>query len=160
MCYYEKVIDEKKDVEPLIKSKEIFQLIINRYPNTDFALDSRVKLDLIFDILASKEMYVGKYYLNQKKWIPAINRFRTIIEKYPTTIYVEEALHRLVEVYYIIGLEEESKKYANVLGYNYLSSQWYEQSYKVFNKDYKTRETKEKKKKDNFIKRKIKKLFD
>ena len=81
-------------------------------------------------------MYIGRYYFDQKKWIPAINRFRIIIDDYETTIYTEEALHRLVEVYYTIGLINEAKKYASLLGYNYQSSQWYEKSYSVFNKLY------------------------
>ena len=87
-------------------------------------------------ILASKENYIANYYLSQKKWIPAIKRFRFIVENYQDTDYVEEALHRLVEVNYILGLEDEAKKYAILLGYNYQSSEWYKESYKVFNKQY------------------------
>ena len=138
MCYYENIIDEKKDLEPLLLSKQKFEFILKNYPDTDFALDSKFKLDLIQDVLASKEMYIGKYYLKKKKWVAAINRFKIILNKYETTIYVEEALHRLVETNYKIGLIDEAEKYANLLGYNYQSSQWYEQSYKIFNKDYKT----------------------
>ncbi len=138
MCYYENIIDEKKDLEPLLLSKQKFEFILKNYPDTDFALDSKFKLDLIQDVLASKEMYIGKYYLKKKKWVAAINRFKIVLNKYETTIYVEEALHRLVETNYKIGLIDEAEKYANLLGYNYQSSQWYEQSYKIFNKDYKT----------------------
>ena len=136
MCYYENIIDEKKDLEPLLLSKQRFEFILKNYPNTDFAQDAKFKIDLIQDVLASKEMYIGKYYLKREKWIAAINRFKTILNKYETTIYVEEALHRLVETNYKIGLVDEAKKYANVLGYNYQSSEWYEKSYKIFNKDY------------------------
>ena len=136
MCYYENIIDEKKDLEPLVLSKTRFQLIIKDYPDTDFALDAQYKINLINDVLASKEMYLGKYYIKKKKWAAAINRFKNVLENYETTIYVEEALHRLVETNYKIGLIEESTKYATVLGYNYQSSEWYEQSYKIFNREY------------------------
>ena len=159
MCHYESIVDEKKDLKPLLQALEKFKFIIKKYPETDFALDSQFKLDLIYDILASKEMYLGKYYIKKEKWVAAINRFKTIVEDYGTTVYVEEALHRLVEVYYKIGLVEESKKYAALLGYNYLSSEWYAQSYRVFNKNY-SLSTKKIKKKGNFISRKFKVLFD
>ena len=138
MCYYENIVDEKKDLEPLLISKKRFELIIQNYPSTDFAQDAKFKIDLINDILASKEIYLGKYYLKKKKWSAAINRFKNILEFYSTTIYIEEALHRLVETNYKIGLTEEAEKYANLLGYNYQSSEWYEQSYKIFNRDYQT----------------------
>ena len=137
MCYYENIVDEKKDLEPVLLSKQKFEYILKNYPNTDFALDAKFKINLIQDVLASKEMYIGKYYLKKQKWVAAINRFKTILNKYETTIYVEEALHRLVETNYKIGLVDEAEKYANLLGYNYQSSEWYEQSYKIFNKDYK-----------------------
>ena len=138
MCYYENIVDEKKDLEPLLISKKRFELIIQNYPSTDFAQDAKFKIDLINDILASKEIYLGKYYLKKKKWSAAINRFKNILEFYSTTIYIEEALHRLVETNYKIGLTQEAEKYANLLGYNYQSSEWYEQSYKIFNRDYQT----------------------
>ena len=136
ICYYEQIVDEKKDLQSIIKAKKNFQFIVKNYPNTEYALDSEFKIDLIDDILAAKEMYIGRYYFDKKKWIPAINRFRTIIDDYDTTIYAEEALHRLVEVYYTIGLIDESEKYAKLLGYNYQSSTWYENSYSLFNKNY------------------------
>ena len=157
MCYYENIVDEKKDLEPLMLSKEKFEYIIENYPTTDFAQDAKFKLNLIQDILASKEMYIGKYYQKRKKWVAAINRFKNILLDYETTIYVEEALHRLVEIHYIIGLVDEAEKYANVLGYNYQSSEWYEQSYKVFNKEYKT--SREIKKDKKSVIQKFKKLF-
>ena len=157
MCYYENIIDEKKDLKPLLLSKQKFEFILKNYPDTDFAQDAKFKIALIQDVLASKEMYIGKYYLKKEKWVAAINRFKTILNKYETTIYVEEALHRLVETNYKIGLEDEAKKYANLLGYNYQSSQWYEQSYKVFNKDYKT--SYEIKKDKQSVFKRFKKLF-
>ena len=136
LCFYEQIIDEKKDLQSIENAKKIFLDLVERYPNTDFAMDANFKLDLINDVLAAKEIYIGRYYFDKKKWISAINRFRTITDDYDSTIYVEEALHRLVEIYYIIGLEDESKKYANLLGYNYMSSKWYEKSYSIFDKTY------------------------
>ena len=159
MCYYEQIIDEKKDLGPILKAKEKFNYILKNYPDTDFALDAQFKLDLINDISASKEMYIGKHYMKKEKWVAAINRFKIVEEEYDTTIYVEEALHRLVEIYYKIGLVEESKKYATLLGYNYLSSDWYKQSYRVFNKSY-SNHTLKINKKGNFITKKFKALMD
>ena len=138
MCYYETIEDEKRDSGPLLKAKDQFNFIVQNYPDTEFALDAKFKLGLIEDILASKEMYLGRHYIKKEKWIAAINRFKIIIDDYNQTIFVEEALHRLVEINYKLGLIEESQKYANVLGYNYLSSEWYKKSYKVFNQDYST----------------------
>ena len=160
MCYYETIVDEKKDLEPLLIAKKNFEFIVLNYPNTDFALDSKFKLGLINDILASKEMYLGRHYIKKEKWIPAINRFKNILEKYDTTIYAEEALHRLDEIHYHIGLINESKKYASVLGYNYLSSEWYKKSYKIFNKEYKNPIIVKNKKKKKGIIKKFKKLFE
>ena len=142
MCYYENIVDEKRDLQPLLRSKKEFELIITKYPNTDFALDAKFKLELIEDRLAGKEMFIARHYLKSKKWIPAINRFKTVLKSYETTVYVEEALYRLVEVNYRIGLIDESKKYANLLGYNYGSSEWYKASYKIFNEDYVYKEKK------------------
>ena len=156
-CYYEKIVDEKKDLQSIIDAKKTFSLLIENYPNTEYALDAEFKLDLINDILASKEMYVGRYYFDRKKWIPAINRFRLVIENYDTTIYTEEALHRLVEIHYILGLKDEAKKYAKLLGYNYKSSEWYERTYSVFNEEYKIKKKQIKKEKSFF--NKIKSLF-
>ena len=160
MCYYETIIDVKRDLEPLIKAKKEFEFILNNYPNTDYAMDAKFKIDLINDKLAGKEMFIGKHYLKKGKWIPAINRFKKVVEDYNTTVYVEEALHRLVEVYYKIGLTQESEKYAKVLGYNYQSSEWYKESYKVFNKEYKIKKKIAKKKsKKSLIWRKFRSLF-
>lgn len=157
--YYELIIDEKKDISPLLKSKENFEIILNNFPETDYATDSKYKLQLINNILASKELYLGKYYLSKKKWIPSINRFKNIIENYSDTEYAPEALHRLVELNYKLGLFEESKKYASTLGYNYLSSEWYKESYKLFNKNYKNPIEEIKKEKKESILNRIKKFF-
>ena len=136
LSHYNLIIDETKDLEEILKAEKYFKIIIKNYPNTEFAIDSEFKLELIQEILASKEMYLARYYVDREKWIPAINRFKTVINDYETTIYVEEALHRLVELHYKLGLVDESKKYASLLGYNYQSSEWYEESYKILNKNY------------------------
>ena len=159
MCYYQSIVDEKKDLEPLLKARDKFIYVVENYPNTDFAMDAKFKLDLIREILASKEMYLGNYYIQREKWIAAINRFKTVTNDYDTTIYVEEALHRLVELHYKIGLENEAKKYANLLGYNYLSSDWYKSTYKIFNKEYKLAKPKKRKKESNFLIKKYKSIF-
>ena len=160
MCYYETIEDEKRDSAPLYFAKKRFNFLLINFPNTDFALDSEFKLGVIDDILASKEMYLGRHYIKKGKWIAAINRFKNVINDYDRTIFVEEAIHRLVEINYKLGLKEESQKYANTLGYNYLSSEWYEKSYKVFNKNYskQVKNYPQKDKKD--VLRVFKKLFD
>jgi outer membrane protein assembly factor BamD len=158
ICYYEQIIDEKKDLKSILDAKNTFSIVIKNYPNTEYALDSEFKLDLINDILAAKEMYIGRYYFSKKKWIPAINRFRVVVDDYDTTIYTEEALHRLVEVYYTLGLKKEAKKYANLLGYNYQSSKWYERSYSVFNKIYEKNKSENVKKKS--LMKKIKSILE
>ena len=158
MCYYEKIVDEKKDLGPLLLAQEKFNFIVQNYPSSDYALDAGYKLDLIQDYLASKEMYIALHYMKKKKWIASINRYKTVVEQYEKTIYVEEALHRLVELYFTIGLENESQKYASLLGYNYESSKWYEKSYKIFNKKYKSKLELKKEKKSML--KKFKKLFD
>ncbi len=160
MCYYETIEDEKKDLAPLLIAKEKFNFIVSNYPNTDFAIDSRFKMNLINDILASKEMYIGRHYLKRGKWIPAINRFKNVIRDYETTIYAEEAIHRLVEVNYHIGLVDEAKQYAILLGYNYQSSEWYKKSYKIFNKTYKNKNVKNISKEKKSTIKKFKKLFE
>ena len=159
LAYYEQIVDEKKDINPILQAKLNFEIVLKDYPNSEFAVDAEFKLDLIQEILASKEMYIGRYYIEKEKWIPAINRFKIILNQYDTTIFVEEALHRLVEIHYKIGMIEESKKYANLLGYNYQSSQWYKKSYRVFNKDYKQVLKKDDKKKQNSFLKKFKSLL-
>jgi len=157
VSHYEQIVDEMKDLQSIINAKQYFEIVIRDYPKTSYALDSEFKIELINDILAAKEMYVGRYYFQKKKWISAINRFKTVIEDYDTTIYAEEALHRLVEVHYTIGLKDEAKKYAKLLGYNYQSSEWYENSYSLFDKKYKKIRKKKNKKKNTL--KKIKSLF-
>tara|TARA_Y100000590_G_scaffold458511_1_gene613385 strand:- start:1499 stop:2329 length:831 start_codon:yes stop_codon:yes gene_type:complete len=159
MCYYEQILDEKKDLNPLLQAKEKFEFIMENYPDTDYGTDARFKIDLIIDQLAAKEMSVARFYMKTEKWIPALNRLKLVVEEYDTTVFVEEALHRLVEVYYRLGLEEEAKQAASILGYNYKSGEWYERSYKVFNKKYKPKKYK-KKKEMGLIRKKIKSLFE
>ena len=159
MCYYEQILDEKKDLAPLIKAKGKFEFIMQMYPNTDYATDARFKLDLIIDQLAAKEMSIARYYMNTEKWIPALNRLKIVVDQYDKTIFVEEALHRIVEIYYRLGLLEEAKQAASILGYNYRSGDWYKRSYKVFNKKYKS-EKNQNKKEMGLIRRKIKSLFE
>jgi outer membrane protein assembly factor BamD len=157
MVYYERIVDEKKDLGPLVMAEEKFKFIEKNYPNTDFALDSSYKLDLIQDYLASKEMYIGIHYMKKKKWIAAINRFKNVVNLYQETSFIDEALHRLVELHYKLGLIEESQKYASLLGYNYQSSEWYSKSYKIFNQNYKSKLEIKKEKEGIF--RKFKKLL-
>ena len=162
MSFFEQIVDEKKDLKSILDAKEQFELIIKKYPTTEFATDAKFKIDLINEILAAKEMYLAKYYLNKSKWIPAMNRYKTVINKYDTTIYAEEALHRLVEIHFRLGLIEESKKYANILGYNYESSDWYKNTYKVFNKNYRdsVKELQKDKKEKKKLLKKFKRLFE
>ena len=161
ICYYEQIVDEKKDLQSILNSKETFEILIKKYPNSEYSMDANFKMDLINDILASKDMYIGRYYVDKKKWISAINRFRSVVDNYDRSIYTEEALYRLVEIYYLIGLTDEAKKYAKLLGYNYQSSEWYQRSYAMFDKVY--AENKKilinKNKKSNIIIRKFKSLF-
>ena len=147
MSFYNQIVDEKKDLGPILEAKQSFQFIITEYPESEYAMDASFKLELIEEILAAKEMHIGRFYLKKEKWIPAINRFKKVIKDYDRSIYAEEALHRLVEVHYRIGLLEESKKYAILLGYNYQSGEWYQNSYRVFNKNYE--KISDKKKKNN-----------
>ncbi len=162
ISFYEQIVDEKKDLKSILEAKNQFEIIIRDYPTTEFAMDVKFKLDLIEEILAAKEMYIGRHYLKKTKWIPALNRFKTVVNDYDTTIYVEEALHRLVEINYHLGLIEESKKYANTLGYNYESSDWYKNTYVIFNKEYKNGilELKKDKKQKKLLIKKFKELFN
>tara|TARA_B100001093_G_scaffold508983_1_gene572178 strand:+ start:356 stop:1192 length:837 start_codon:yes stop_codon:yes gene_type:complete len=157
MCYYETIEDEKRDSAPLLKAKNKFIYIMKNFPSTDFYIDAKFKIGLINDISASKEMYLGRHYIKKEKWIAAMNRFKYVVEEYGQTVFVEEALHRLVEINYKIGLTKESEKFAALLGYNYLSSEWYKKSYKVFNRNYETKKIKKEKK---GVIQKFKKLFD
>ena len=159
ICYFEQLYDERKDLKPLVGAREKFEHILKKYPNTDYAIDAKWKMGLIIDQMAAKEMYIGRYYMKMEKWIAAINRFKFVVKYYDTTVYIEEALHRLVEIYYKIGLVEDAQKIAATLGYNYGSGEWYKNSYRIFNKSYKTEKI-TKKKKDSFIREKFKKLFE
>ena len=134
--YYESIVDEKKDLKPLEESTKYFKILLKEFPNTEYAEDAKYKLELIQDLLAAKEIYVARYYMKRERWIAAINRLKEILENYDTSIYTEEALHRLVEIYYLIGLESEAKKYASMLGHNFPSGNWYKQSYLIFNESY------------------------
>jgi len=158
MNYYDSIVDEKKDLRPLLRAREYFNFIIQNYPQTDYALDAKYKIELIEEVLAAKEMYIARHYMKKEKWIAAMNRLKFIISEYETSVYVEEALHRLVEVYYILGLENEAKKYAQTLGYNYQSSEWYKKTYKIFNQDYKV-STKVKNRKNKKLIDRIKSFF-
>ena len=139
IIYFEQISDEKKDLEPLLKANNKIDFFLTSYPNTEYAMDLRFKKDLIQNQLAAKELFVARFYISVKKWVPAINRLKVIVKDYDQTIFIEEALHRLVEINFHLGLEEEAKKYAKILGYNYNSSEWFEQSYKILNKDYEIR---------------------
>ena len=159
ICHYNQIVDETKDLGEIIKAQKYFNLIIKEYPNTDFSEDAKFKLELIQEILASKELYLAKYYLDREKWIPAMNRYKKIVNKYDTTIFVEEALYRLVELNYKLGLKEEAKKYTALLGYNYQSSDWYEKSYKILNSNYEKPKIKKDLEKQKSLLKKFKDLF-
>lgn len=159
IIYFEQIGDEKKDIKPLLDAKNQIDYFIKKYPKSDYTDDLKFKKDLIQDQLAAKELFVARYYITVQKWIPAINRLQIIVNEYDKTVYVEEALHRLVEIYYYLNLEKEAKKYASILGYNYNSSKWFEKSYKILNKDYiieNNNKDRNKKEKDNLINKIIK----
>ena len=160
IIYFEQIEDEKKDLNPLMEANKKIEFFLNKYPNSDYAIDLRFKKDLIVNQLAAKELFVAKYYISTQKWIPAINRLKIIVNKYDKTIFIEEALHRLVEIHYHLGLENESKKYAKILGYNYNSSEWFKQSYKVLNKNYQIKEDKKKTEKNLSEKSFLKKIVE
>jgi outer membrane protein assembly factor BamD len=158
IIYYEQIEDEKKDLLPLVLANEKINFYLKEYPNTDYALDLKFKKDLIENQLAAKEMFVAKYYISTQKWIAAINRLKVIVNNYDNTVFIEEALHRLVEINYYLGLEEEAKKYANILGYNYNSSEWFKQAYKILNKDYQIVQKKKLKNEKGFFKKILNKI--
>ena len=158
IIHYEQISDEKKDLNPLLEAQKKIEFFLKEFPDSDYAIDLKFKKDLIQNQLAAKELYVAKYYISVQKWVPAINRLIKIIEDYERTVFVEESLHRLVEINYYLGLEKEAKKYAKILGYNYNSSEWFEQSYKVFNKQYKIKKQKVAKKDKSFLNKIFKKI--
>ena len=159
ICHYNQIVDEKKDLGEIIKARKYFNLLVNEFPKTDYAEDAKYKLELINEVLASKELYLANYYLDREKWIPAMNRFKKIADQYDTTIFIEEALYRLVELNYKLGLVDEAKKYSILLGYNYQSSEWYERSYKIFNNNYEKKKIKKDIKKEKSLLKKFKQLF-
>ena len=159
ICHYNQITDEKKDLGQIVKAKQYFTILINEFPETDFAEDANFKLELIEEILASKELYLAKYYLDREKWIPAMNRYKKIVNEYETTIFIEEALYRLVELNYKLGLTDEAKKYTAILGYNYQSSDWYERSYKILNTNYEKPKIKKDLNKQKSLLKKFKQLF-
>ena len=136
IIHFEQIGEEKHDLKPLLKAKKQIDYFLKKYPESEYAIDLNFKRDLIQNQFAAKELYVAKYYISIQKWIPAINRLKLIVKDYDKTIFIEEALHRLVEIHYHLGLKNEAKKYASILGYNYNSSRWFEQSYKLLNKNY------------------------
>lgn len=159
ICHYNQIVDEKKDLGEIVKAKQYFTLLIKEYPSTDFAEDAKFKLELVEEILASKELYLANYYLDREKWIPAMNRYKKIVNEYNTTIFIEEALYRLVELNYKLGLIDEAKKYTALLGYNYQSSDWYERSYKILNTDYEKPSIKKDLNNQKSLLKKFKQLF-
>ena len=158
LIYFEQIAGEKHDLKPLLEAEKKFNFFLKNYPESEYAIDLRFKKDLLINQFAAKELYIANYYIKVQKWIPAINRLKIILDKYEKTIFIEEALHRLVEIHYHLGLEKDAKQYANLLGYNYNSSEWYKKSYKIFNKNYKFSKNLKLKKKDNIIKKIIKKI--
>ena len=161
VIYFEQISDEKKDIDPLLKANDKINFFLEKYPNTDYAIDLKFKKDLIENQLAAKELYIAKYYISIQKWVAAINRLKVIVKDYDKTIFIEEALHRLVEIHYYLGLVEEANRYASILGYNYNSGEWFKQSYKILNKDYElTKKIELNNKKSNDVKSLLKKIIN
>ena len=161
VIYFEQISDEKKDIDPLLKANDKINFFLEKYPNTDYAIDLKFKKDLIENQLAAKELYIAKYYISIQKWVAAINRLKVIVKDYDKTIFIEEALHRLVEIHYYLGLVEEANRYASILGYNYNSGEWFKQSYKILNKDYElTKKIELNNKKSNDDKSLLKKIIN
>lgn len=148
---FEQIGDEKNDLNPLLEAERRINYFLKEYPKTEYAIDLSFKKDLVQNQFAAREMFIAKYYISVQKWIPAINRLKLILKNYDETIFIEEALHRLVEIHYHLGLDNEAKKFASILGYNYNSGKWFEQSFKILNKDYKIINTTKKKKQDSLI---------
>ncbi len=129
LCHYDRITDVGRDQKMTERAQQTLREVVSRFPGTEYARDAAIKLELTEDHLAGKEMQVGRYYLERAEYLAAINRFRYVIDAFQTTSHVPEALHRLVEAYLQLGVKEEAKKYAAVLGYNYPGSKWYEYSY-------------------------------
>ncbi len=124
LCYYEQIVTVDKDQSNTAKAKEAFEQVINRFPDSEYAQDAKLKIDLTNDHLAGKEMEVGRYYLNQKNYLSALNRFSVVVNQYQTTSHIEEALYRQVEIYTILGLNAEARTAEKVLSYNYPDGKW------------------------------------
>ena len=133
---YEQIGEEKHDLKPLLDAKKKIDFFLVEYPNSEYAIDLNLKKDLVTNQFAARELYIAKYYIKVQKWVPAINRLKIIVKDYGRTVFIEEALHRLVEIHYHLGLEDEANSFAAILGYNYNSSEWFKQSYKILNKNY------------------------
>ena len=151
IIYFEQVSDEKKDLEPLLQLKDRISDFVKKFPDTEYAFDLKFKKDLIENQLAAKELYIANYYIKTQKWASAIKRLKNILDQYDKTVFIEEALFRLVEIYYHLGIKEEANKYASALGYNYNSSEWFEMSYKLLNKDYQIMKKNPKEKEKKFF---------
>jgi len=135
LAFYEQISDVARDQAMTKQAMRAFDALINRFPNSEYVRDSKLKRDLTLDHLAGKEMEIGRYYLNRNQVNAAINRFRAVIKNFQTTTHVPEALHRLTEAYLTLGLRTEAKRVAAVLGYNYPGSKWYEDSYKILDEE-------------------------
>ncbi len=131
MSYYNQIMDIGRDQEFTLNAKKEFEILVNLFPGSKYANDAKWKLEYIDNILAGKEMDIGRFYLRIHKPISSVNRFKNVVDNYQTTIFIPEALYRLVEVYYILGIKEEAIRYASVLGYNYPNSTWYKKSYQL-----------------------------
>lgn len=131
LCFYDQINNISKDQEPTLLALKQFEKILKQYPKTDYAEESKIRIDLLNAQLAGNAIYNARYYMNKEKWTPAILYLQIVIEKYPTTVFVDEALHRIVEVNYKLGNLENAKKYAAILGYNFNTSDWYKRTYKI-----------------------------
>lgn len=134
LCYYDQIVGVEKDQQNTARALAAFQQVIARFPDSDYAQDAKLKLDLIYDHLAGQEMEVGRYYLRQKNYLSALNRFSEVVNHYQTTSQIEEALYRQVEIYKILGLDKESRDALKVLGHNYPDSRWTKQAKQLWKK--------------------------
>ena len=135
MSYYQQIADVTRDQKITQQAQDAFNELVRRYPQSRYAADARLKLDLINDHLAGKEMEVGRFYQRSGQWLAAVGRFRAVVDKYQTTSHTPEALERLVETYLNLGMPGEASKAAAVLGANYPGSKWYDRSYKLIQRN-------------------------
>jgi outer membrane protein assembly factor BamD len=133
LCYYDQITDVGRDQKITEEARQALREVVSRYPDSEYARDARLKLDLVADHLAGKEMEIGRWYERHQEWLAAINRFRVVVENYQTTSHTPEALERLVECYLKLGVTDQAQHYAAVLGYNYPSSIWYKNAYAQMN---------------------------